>query len=91
MADASKEALEALKKRAADVNNKIIAATTKKELAQKRVLELLNELGYENPEQLSNEEILKIIEDLEQKEAEKVDKFEKEIEAAEKVLNNQDF
>ena len=84
----SKEKIESLKKRAQDVNNKIVAATTRKEMAQKRVKELLKELGYD-AESMSNSQILDVINQLEQKESEKAASFEKEIIAAENVLNSQ--
>lgn len=84
----SKEKIESLKKRAQDVNNKIVAATIRKEMAQKRVKELLKELGYD-AESMSNSQILEVINQLEQKESEKAASFEKEIIAAENVLNSQ--
>lgn len=87
MAQVTKEFIEDLKKRASEVNNKIIQASTKKEIAQKRVKELLAELGYDS-DSMSNEEILALIEKLEKEEAEKVDKFKQEIEAAEAQINN---
>lgn len=87
MTQVTKEFIEDLKKRASEVNNKIIQASTKKEIAQKRVKELLTELGYDS-DSMSNEEILALIEKLEKEEAKKVDKFKQEIEAAEAQINN---
>lgn len=84
----SKEKIDELKKRAQTINNKIVEANTKKEIAQKRVKELLFELGYDNAETLSNDEILEIINNLEQKEHDKAAKFEEQIKKAEEILND---
>lgn len=85
----TKEQIESLKKRAQDVNTRIVSVTTKKEMAQKRVTELLNELGIDSTG-LSSEDILNKINELEQKETDKVNKFKESIEAAEKILNAQE-
>lgn len=80
----TKQEIEKLNARATEVNTQIVQAKTKKELAEKRVKELLKELGY-SPD-LTRDEITKIIEECDQTEAQKIKKFREDIEKAEKIL-----
>ena len=81
----TKKEIQELNERAKAVNEAIVAARTKKEMAEKRVKELLSELGYSTD--LTREEIEKVIEECEASERAKIDKFRSDIEEAEKILN----
>lgn len=73
-----------LRERAEAINTAIITAEAKKQIAEKRVQELLKEMGYD--ENMSPDKIQELIETLEKEEEEKLVLLEKEIIEAEEIL-----
>ena len=82
----TKEEIESLKKRASEVNNKIISLNTKKEIAQKEIQTLLEELGYDK--NMSIEEVQNLVETLIKEETEQFNAFKTKVESTEKVIES---
>ena len=82
----TKEEIEALKKRASEVNNKIISLNTKKDIAKKEIQAILEELGYDKDMPL--EEVEKLIETLMKQETEQFNEFKSKVEDTEKLINS---
>lgn len=81
---ATKEEIESLKRRASDVNNKIISLNTKKEIATKEIQSILEELGYNKDMKL--DEVEQLLEKLMTKENEEFEAFKSKVEETEKII-----
>lgn len=82
----TKEEIDSLKKKALELNNKIISINTKKEIAQKEIQSILEELGYDKDMKL--EDIQTLVEDLIRKETQEFNDFKLKVDETEELINS---